>query len=332
MGKDKGQPDALVVTRMRDARRGLDTARRELRYSPRVAGAARAIVSAWSALAQEAGVEGDDELSALLDGSGAIEPEAWRKSLSRVRELSRRDEEQPAADPGVRLELRDQIDWLARAIAARERNLRAQASWGARVRKPSLPAAVGVVAVVGLVLAAVAAEPATPRPWRGAFHTGLDLSSEAVIRRLPRLDFAWGQRAPVPGVDANSFSVRFDSCLIVPEASRGAAGQRVPLRFRLQSDEGAQLWLDEKSLLAEWERRGASEQEGDAFLTSGPHHLRVEYRDIRGKAHVSLEISRAPSDALETEDRRIPDGWLAAPLEPFDASDPCRLRAGGRAE
>lgn len=346
MGKNDGQPDERSLTQMQDARRALSTAKRELRYSPGGVGAAGAIVAGWHALAQHAGVDRVEDLAEAPGRRDSPERKLWRESLSRVRSLASQRDDPPAAEssepaesamptePTVLLELRDQIDWLSRAISARVRSR--SVSWGTRIRNPSLPGALGVAAVVALALAALAAEPATPRPWRAAFHSGLDLSSEAVIRQLPRLDFAWGQRSPVPGVSANGFSVRFDACLTVPGAASGAVDQGLPrstdVRFRLRSDDGARLWLDGRTLLAGWQQRGASQQEGDASLAPGRHHLRIEYRDIRGNAQISLELVRAASDGFSGEDRRIPDSWLAAPPEPFDSADPCRVAERGQPE
>jgi hypothetical protein len=146
----------------------------------------------------------------------------------------------------------------------------------------------------------------------------------------------------VPGLTADAFSVRWDGCLTIPEARAGGAGSEAgsdassaaggrELRFRLRSDDDARVWLGKRSLLRAWNPRGPSEQSSVVPLAPGTYAIRVEYRDIRGPALISLAIEDI-SREIEDDPRSSPDAWLTPPPKPFRASDPCGLAAREESE
>ena len=123
MGKIDGQLDERSLTLLGEARCALDAAKRELNGSPFVGQAARSIVSAWDALAREADAGESHELASggsrsqlELELESKLELESWRESLARVRVLASGSDERERRDPVALLDLRDQVDWLSRAI------------------------------------------------------------------------------------------------------------------------------------------------------------------------------------------------------------------------
>ena len=333
MGKIDGQLDERSLTLLGEARRALEVAKRELAFSPFVGKAARHIVSARDALEQSDAWQSN---YGKMAGS-SVERDHWQESLARVEALARTSEEggeREPPDPLALLDLRDQIDWLSRELVACDGVAAAKGrGWSARLRRPSLPAMMCLLAAGALGIAALAGEPARSRPWRAAFYDTLDFSHSAgqpVIRRQVDLDFYWGRRSPVPGVGADSFSVRWDSCLEVSETAATSAG-RVPLELRLRSDDDARLWLDGRMLLVGSGRGGQKERSAEASLSPGSHHLRVEYRDLRGTAAISLEIeslARKARGKVAEAALGSPLDWLEFPPQPFDFGDPCRLAGG----
>ncbi|CAG0989102.1 Anti-sigma-I factor RsgI3 [Anaerolineae bacterium] len=83
--------------------------------------------------------------------------------------------------------------------------------------------------------------------------------------------------APDPGVNADSFSVRWTRTLYFPSSL---------YRFTLGHDDGARLWIDGNLLIDQWNT--CCRTDTASIALSGAHDLRVEMFDAGGTANVQL--------------------------------------------
>lgn len=121
-----------------------------------------------------------------------------------------------------------------------------------------------------------------PLGWRGEYFSNEELKGAGVVRVDRDLAFYWDTGVPMEGIPEEHFSVRWDGCLKVEKAGKA--------KFLLGSDDGARMFVDGKSVLDGWGPRSLSWSEGNAELTEGLHHLRVEFMDKVGVATVVLKM------------------------------------------
>jgi len=102
----------------------------------------------------------------------------------------------------------------------------------------------------------------------------------------------WWREAPVPGLPADSFSVRWTGTLVPPATGRYALG--------IRAIGGARLWLDDSVVVEFSDRHVVLTQWGWRDLRAGePRRLTVEYFDRRADASVELVWAPpAPAGAL----------------------------------
>jgi len=102
------------------------------------------------------------------------------------------------------------------------------------------------------------------------------------------LDFTWWDAAPLPGMPADSFSVRWTGRLTPPVTGRYALGLRAFGAVRLS--------LDDSLLLEFSDRHVVATQWANVDLAAGvPRALRVEFQDRRADASVQLVWARPDS-------------------------------------
>jgi hypothetical protein len=129
---------------------------------------------------------------------------------------------------------------------------------------------------------------ATPKPtntpvitnWRGEyFNTRTLTGNPLAVRDDASLDFNWGSGAPVAGLPADNFAVRWKRTL---NFNMGT------YRFRALADDGVRVWMDEQLVIDDWKDGGAGEVAVDVALTQGAHAVRVEYYESAGLAAFKL--------------------------------------------
>jgi beta-glucosidase len=99
------------------------------------------------------------------------------------------------------------------------------------------------------------------------------------------LDFAWWDAAPLPGMPADSFAVRWTGRLTPPVTGRYALG--------LRAFGAVRLFLDDSLLVEFSEGHVVATQWANVDLAAGaPRALRVEYQDRRADARVQLVWAR----------------------------------------
>ena len=115
--------------------------------------------------------------------------------------------------------------------------------------------------------------------WRTEYFANRWLTGPYISTHDTVIDFNWGAAAPIAGVPADTFSVRWQRSLVL------AAGN---YRFSLKVDDGARLWVDNTLLMDYWADPQSIAPTADISLLAGDHSLRLEYYDATGVAQVHL--------------------------------------------
>jgi hypothetical protein len=199
---------------------------------------------------------------------------------------------------------------LLRALEfeARGRSLRCQRAlrWTGRVTLVS-------AAAVGFVLVALRPwQSEDVGPWRAAYYPTPDLEGEPEIRREVDVGFDWGVEPPTDSIPSDDYSARFDTCLVLDEATEVA--------FMLVSDDRSRLLVDGQEQIDRWQNRARTTGGKKLELEAGVHHLGVEYNERRGSAMLHLTASFDPEDPPAP----IPAQMLEFPgLEIDEDGNPC---------
>jgi outer membrane protein OmpA-like peptidoglycan-associated protein len=105
---------------------------------------------------------------------------------------------------------------------------------------------------------------------RGEYYSGLNFEHFVRARHDAAIDFSWNHEAPMPGVPAEQFTVRWTGWLVPP-----VTGHYV---LHLAVDDGARLWLNGKLLLDEWRGQPLGYYDIPVELRAGrPYRLRLDY-------------------------------------------------------
>ena len=136
--------------------------------------------------------------------------------------------------------------------------------------------------------------PASALVLTGAYFATHDFSGTPVATRVdPALDFTWWEEPPLPGVPADSFSVRWTGTLVAPVTGRYALG--------LRGLGGAKLVLDDSTVVQWSDRHVVLTESKEVDLVAGqPRRIRVEYFDRRSFASIQL-VWAMPRAGLQAE-------------------------------
>lgn len=104
--------------------------------------------------------------------------------------------------------------------------------------------------------------------------------------RTEAVAFNWGNGAPVAGVDADTFSVRWTGQI--------AAQFSELYSFSVLSDEGARVWVDGQLLVNDWTSHLRRFGSGTIALEAGQRYdIRIDYFEGTGAAQIALYWSSA---------------------------------------
>lgn len=128
--------------------------------------------------------------------------------------------------------------------------------------------------------------------WKGSYYPVRDLSGLPRLQRNdPAIDMNFGAGAPVPYMPADNFSVRWTRFL---NLDRNGV-----YRFRVVSDDGARLWIDDRMVIDAWQD-GLSTNEAFVDLPAGGHDVRLEFYEHLGNAQIQLTWSFVPAPPTPT--------------------------------
>lgn len=127
------------------------------------------------------------------------------------------------------------------------------------------------------------APPTTAQNWQGQYFNNTGLRGEPeVVRQDPEIAFNWDGVNPAPGVDDDTFSVRWTRTLNLPAGS---------YNFRLTVDDGGRLWVNGRRLIDAWYQQSPRTYKGEVYLPGGPVPVRLEYFNQTGGSFVHLSWS-----------------------------------------
>jgi len=127
----------------------------------------------------------------------------------------------------------------------------------------------------------------TPEPtgipvavWLGAYYDNPELAGDPVfLRNDPVIDFQWGDLAPVAGIPADGFSVRWEGRWEFDEGG---------FRVNAYSDDGVRVWVDGVLLIDQWVEQPPTLATADVYLKAGIHDIKVEYFEASYGAEVRI--------------------------------------------
>ena len=138
--------------------------------------------------------------------------------------------------------------------------------------------------------------------WLAEYFSGTSLEGAPVrSERVSQIQFNWGDGSPGAGVSADRFSARYTQTAVFTARL---------YTFRLRSDDGARLWVDDRLVLDRWVARSATDDEASLQLTAGSHQIRLEYFEETGLAELRLSWEKASDVASTWTAQYFSNRWL----------------------
>ncbi|HEY5256477.1 MAG TPA: glycoside hydrolase family 3 C-terminal domain-containing protein, partial [Acidobacteriaceae bacterium] len=143
---------------------------------------------------------------------------------------------------------------------------------------------------------------------RGEYFSGTDFKGTPVVTRIDRrIDFDWNGAAPVPGVSAKAFAVRWTGMTTAPASGTLNMGFSFAHCSTCEDAETIKVWLDDKQVYdfnhsATHGRRAPATPFQLVFADTRPHRLRIEY--IHQAPHFGAGLTlnwKPPLDVLRQQ-------------------------------
>lgn len=115
---------------------------------------------------------------------------------------------------------------------------------------------------------------------RGEYFKDKDLLRFVRQRIDKKIDFDWGNNAPLKGVERDGFSIRWTGTINVPSSGL--------VEFATQSDDGVRLWINDQKIIDNWTLHSLATNQATLHLEAGHHRIRLEYFDSKYKAIIRL--------------------------------------------
>jgi hypothetical protein len=117
--------------------------------------------------------------------------------------------------------------------------------------------------------------------WKAEYFDNPNLQGSPVLARNEAgLNYNWGNGSPAPGIVPNdNFSARW---------TRTQSFDGADYTFRLRSDDGVRLWVDNDLVLDRWQDGDTGWLEADHNIPGGLHSLRIEYYERTGNASIAF--------------------------------------------
>ena len=140
--------------------------------------------------------------------------------------------------------------------------------------------------------------PGIARGLAGNYFDRPDFTGAAAERLDGPINFDFGTGSPIPGIGAESYSVRW-----VGQIQATVSGT---YQFITESDDGVRLWVAGLRLVDNWGSHGVEEDSGTVALVAGRRYaIRLDYRQDAGDAAIRLswrppggERSLVPAEVL----------------------------------
>ena len=145
----------------------------------------------------------------------------------------------------------------------------------------------------------------------GEYYDNADFTGARVTRTDATVSFDWGTGAPAPGIDPETFSVRWTGQVLAPATGTYS--------FSTLTDDGVRLWVNGTLLVNNWTDHAATTDTGQITLTAGQKYdLKLEHYENGGAAAALLSwtVPGAPSAIIPTSN------LYSGPPPPAVSTDP----------
>jgi hypothetical protein len=136
--------------------------------------------------------------------------------------------------------------------------------------------------VVGFVISFI--QPGKSDGLSATYYVKPDFSGHFFNRIDHNVNFDWGARAPLYGVPANGFSVRWQGCILIEKNH--------PMFLVSGSDDGMKVFVDGSLFIDNKGPHNYTEKWAQKALKPGTHSIRIDYVEGRGSARVFLGWSK----------------------------------------
>lgn len=118
--------------------------------------------------------------------------------------------------------------------------------------------------------------------WTATYYNSPDLSGTPVTTQtgLSQIYFNYGAGSPVPGVNADNFTIRFEGTQTFQQGT---------YEFVVASDDGVRVFIDNVLVLDRFIGRVFTTDRFQQTLTAGPHNIRVEYLELIDQARIEFQ-------------------------------------------
>ena len=133
--------------------------------------------------------------------------------------------------------------------------------------------------------------------WLGEYYPNVTLSGNPAFSRNDiDINFNWGFGPPAPAIPDNNYSVCWVR-LVDFEADN--------YRFYLTVNDGARLWVNDRSLINEWREGETREVSAEMIMAQGMNKIRVEFFKRADIGVIRLRWEKAPLPVTPTETQTL---------------------------
>jgi hypothetical protein len=116
---------------------------------------------------------------------------------------------------------------------------------------------------------------------KGQYYNNVDFTSLKKTRTDATVNFNWGTGSPVPGMGADTFSVRW--------TGEVQTQFNESYTFYTVTDDGVRLWVNGQLIIDRWFDQGATEWSGAISLSAGQRYsIQMDYYENGGDASAQL--------------------------------------------
>jgi hypothetical protein len=139
-----------------------------------------------------------------------------------------------------------------------------------------------VIVAAAVLLAPLAVHAEFGSNWTATYYNSPDLSGTPVTSQtgINGINFVWGAGSPVPGVNSDNFTIRYESVQTF---------QAGTYEFVAASDDGIRVYIDGVLVLDRFIGRVYTTDRFQQVMTAGVHSLRVEYLELIDQAQVQFQ-------------------------------------------
>ena len=144
-----------------------------------------------------------------------------------------------------------------------------------------------VVLILFILLALIVATPFTALAefgtnWTATYYNSTDLSGTPVTTQtgLSQIYFNYGTGSPVPGVNSDNFTIRFEGTQTFQQGT---------YEFVVASDDGVRVYIDNALVLDRFIGRVYTTDRFQQVMTAGAHTIRVEYLELIDQARIEFQ-------------------------------------------